>query len=248
MLSKYIVVVSIKSHVELLHISVQLFSSQNFGNFNQLVVVILSLEEWLLLEDHTRKHTTEGPNIQVVIVSLQVNKQLWTFEVSASYSNIVLLVWMIELSKTPVDQSQLLVVVVDHDVVGLYISVHDAFGVAEVKGLQHFVNVEANVLARERFVQSAEIYIASIHVLHDERRCLGHGISNNVHQVDDIDSTSKGLQDLNFSADLGLLDRLQNFDDDPLVVKRVDALVDLRVLSTTNFLNDLIVFLGPIKN
>ena len=244
-LSENIIVMSIKSHLELFNISVKHISAQNLGNFDQLVVVVFALEERLFLENHSCEHAAQRPNIQVVVIGLQVDEKLRPLEVPTCHSDIVLLVWMVELRQTPIDQSQFFVVVVDHDIVWLDISVHDTFGVAIVESFQYFINVESNVLVSEGLVQSAEINVTCVDVLHDQSRSLSHRVSNYVHQVDDVDTSPKCLQNFNFSPNLGLFDRLQNFDDNSLIVKRVDAFIDLRVLPSTDLLDDFIVFLGP---
>jgi len=150
---------------------------------------------------------------------------------------------MVELSQTPVDKSESLVGVVNHDIVWLHISVHDALAVAVVQGLQYLVNVESDVQVREALVQSPEVDVTCVNVLHDQGRRLGHWVSDHVDEVDDVDSSSEGLQDLDFSSDLGLLDWLQNLDDDSFVVQSVDALVYLGVLASSDLLYDLVIFL-----
>ena len=150
---------------------------------------------------------------------------------------------MIEFSETPVNKSEFLVVVVNHYVMWLNISVHDTLGVTVVESLKDLVYIESDIVVGEAFVEGSEINITSVNVLHDESRSLRHGISNDVDQIDDVDTTSQSLQDLDFSTNLGLLDGLQNFDNDSLVIQRVDTLVDLRVFTTANLLDDFIVFL-----
>ena len=80
--SKDVIIVTVKGHVIFLNIVEKVICSKNLGNLNKLIVVVFSLEERLFLKDHTGKHTAKRPNIQRVIVGLQVNKQLWTLEVS----------------------------------------------------------------------------------------------------------------------------------------------------------------------
>lgn len=64
MLAENVVVVTIQSHVVLLYVRVEVFSSQNFRDLDELVVVVFSLEEWLLLKDHTGEHATQRPNVE----------------------------------------------------------------------------------------------------------------------------------------------------------------------------------------
>jgi len=57
-LSKNIIVVAVKGDTVLLNVCEQIISSQNLGNLYKLIVVILTLEEWLFLENHTGKHAS----------------------------------------------------------------------------------------------------------------------------------------------------------------------------------------------
>ena len=245
MLSEDIVVVAIESHIVFFDVGEEIVSAENLGDLDKLIEVILALEEWLLLEDHTGEHATKGPDVEGVVVSLQVDQKLWALEVPGGDSHVVLLLGMIKFSETPIDKSKPLVVMVDHDVVWLHISMHDTLGVAVVESLEDLVDIESNIVVSERLVESPEINIASVDILHDECWSLGHRIADNINQVDDIDATSKSLQNLDFTSDLRLFDWLKDLDDNPLVVKGVDTLIDLGVFSTANLLDDLVVFLGP---
>lgn len=60
------------------------------------------------------------------------NQKLWRFVKSAGNSDIVFSARDIELSETPVDNSQLFVNIIIHDVLRLDISVHDAITVRKV--------------------------------------------------------------------------------------------------------------------
>jgi len=174
---------------------------------------------------------------------LQVDKQLGSFEVSRRNSDVVLLTRVIELGESPIDKSQLAVSMVDHDVVGFHITMHDTTGVAVVKRLQDLEHVETDVEVGEALVEGAEIVITSLDVLHDQSRRFGQRIPDHIDQVNDVDATANGLQDLNLTSDLRLLDRLQNFNDNRLVVLCVDPGVHLRVLTTTDLLDYLVVLL-----
>ena len=61
------------------------------GDLDELVVVVLSVEEWLLLEDHAGEHAAQGPHVQRVVVLLEVNQQLRALEVPRRHPHIVLL-------------------------------------------------------------------------------------------------------------------------------------------------------------
>ena len=80
---------------------------------------------------------------------------------------------MVEFRETPIDQSELTVGVVNHDVVRLDITVHDSLGVTVVKSFENLIHVEANVKIIEALVQLAEVSIACIDKLGDNCGSLG---------------------------------------------------------------------------
>ena len=59
MLAKDVIVVVVKGHVVLLDICIEVICAENFCDLDQLIVVVLALEEWLLLEDHSCKHAAK---------------------------------------------------------------------------------------------------------------------------------------------------------------------------------------------
>jgi hypothetical protein len=61
------------------------------GNFNELVVVVLSVEEGFLLEDHAGEHAAQRPHVQGVVVLLEVHQQLGALEVAGRHAHVVLL-------------------------------------------------------------------------------------------------------------------------------------------------------------
>jgi|FreactcultuFSWF8_1027224.scaffolds.fasta_scaffold00191_57 hypothetical protein len=56
-------------------------------------------------------------------------------------------------------------------------------------------------------------------------------VSHNVKKTNDVGASTQVLEDLDFTLDLLLLDRLEDLDDAFLVVDDVDALKNFRVLS-----------------
>ncbi len=137
---------------------------------------------------------------------MQVNEKLGSFEVTRGHADIVLLSWVVKFGQTPINQTQLAVLVIDHNVVRLHISVHDAFRVAVVESLEDFEHVVANVKIVETLVKLAEISVACVHELSDNGRRLGQGISDNIDHVDNVSSMLECLQDFDLSSDLVLLD------------------------------------------
>lgn len=118
-----------------------------------MIVVIVTVEERLLAVDHAGKHAAETPHVQRVVVVLQVNEQLGSLEVARGDADVVLLVGVIELSQTPVYQTQLAPVhktsvsgrvggssgcalrVIDHNVVRLHVAMHNTIGMSIVERL-----------------------------------------------------------------------------------------------------------------
>ena len=69
------------------------------------------------------------------MVELVLNQELRPLVVSRSYSNVVLLAWMIKVSKPPIDESQIFFLVINYDIKWLYISVHYTMRVTVVQSL-----------------------------------------------------------------------------------------------------------------
>ena len=53
---------------------------------------------------------------------------------------------MVEFCQSPVNEAQLPLFVVNHDIMGFDIAMHDSIGVAVVQGLKEFKDVEANII------------------------------------------------------------------------------------------------------
>jgi len=90
-----------------------------------------------------------------------------------------------------------------HNIVWLNVSVHDAFRVAEVECLQDLKHVKADIEISKTLVQTAEVNIASVNVLHDQGGGFGHGVSDYVDQVYNIYAISQSLENLDFPSDFG---------------------------------------------
>ena len=118
---------------------------------------------------------------------------------------------MIELGQTPVDESELSLVVVDHHVVRLDVSVHNSIGVAKVQSLQQFEDVIADVVVEQGGVQDFEVRV--VDVLEYQGGGLGLWVADDIQQFDDIRPSAEVLKDLDLPFDLLLLYGLENFDD-----------------------------------
>ena len=64
MSSQNVIIVLVQSQIILFKIGHQVVSTQNLCDLYKLVIIVGSLEEWLLLEDESSEHATQGPNIK----------------------------------------------------------------------------------------------------------------------------------------------------------------------------------------
>mmetsp|Transcript_4296 Transcript_4296/g.9737 ORF Transcript_4296/g.9737 Transcript_4296/m.9737 type:complete len:330 (-) Transcript_4296:185-1174(-) len=219
----------------------QLLRTENLGNFHQLIIVIMPVEEWLLPKNHPGKHTSQTPHVQGIIILLQIHQQLRSLEVPTSHTDIVLPSRMVKLRQPPINQPQLPLLVINHDIVRLDIPMHDAIGMTIIQRLEKLKYVVPNIIIREGGVQNLEIGI--VHMLEDEGGGLGLGIPHDVEELDDVGSPAHVLKYLDFAFDLLLFDGFEDFDYAFGVVPDVDSLEYLGVLATADFANDLIVLL-----
>lgn len=102
-----LVILRIQLDVIPIQIFKELLGSQNLGNLDQLVGVASSMEEGLFAEDHGSKHCAKRPHIQRIIIFLEVDKQFGTLEISRRDSDVIFGSSVVELGKTPINQSEL---------------------------------------------------------------------------------------------------------------------------------------------
>jgi len=152
-----VVVLSVELNLVLVQIVEQVIRAQDLGYLDQLVAVRVAVEEGLFAEDHGCEHRPETPHVQAVVVLLEVNQELGPLKVAGSHAHIVFCARVVEFGQTPIDKPKLSesqrplrwetgrararvayfsVLMVDHNVMRLHISVHDALAVAEVQRLQ----------------------------------------------------------------------------------------------------------------
>lgn len=118
---------------------------------------------------------------------------------------------------------------INHDVVGLDIPVHDAFAVAEIQSLQKLIHVKAHIVVGEPRVQGPEVSV--VDVFENQTRCLALTVTNHIQQGYHVRTTRQILEDFDLTLDLLLLDRFEDLDDTLLVVDNIDALEHFGVLS-----------------
>lgn len=93
------------------------------------------------------EHNPEGPDVKRVVVVLVVNQQLRPLEIATGHPHVVFLAWKVEFSQPPVDNPELLALVVDHDVLRFDVPMHDSVGVAVVQALSyHAITLRISIM------------------------------------------------------------------------------------------------------
>mmetsp|Transcript_24785 Transcript_24785/g.44546 ORF Transcript_24785/g.44546 Transcript_24785/m.44546 type:complete len:298 (-) Transcript_24785:194-1087(-) len=219
----------------------QLLRPKNLGNFHQLIVVIMPMEEWLLPKNHPSKHTSQTPHIQGIIILLQIHQQFRPLEVPTGHADIILPPRMVKLRQPPINQPQLPLLVINHDIMRLDIPMHHPIGVTIIQRLEKLKNIIPNIIIRERGIQNLEIGI--IHMLKDKRGSLGLGIPHHIEELDDVRPPAHVLEYLDLAFDLFFFDGFEDFDDAFGVVPDVYAFEDFGIFSAADFADDFVVFL-----
>jgi hypothetical protein len=79
---KFVIYLWSKFEVEFVTVIEHIRGSQNFGDFDQLVIVIYPFEKRLSLENHASKHASCTPNIKLIIIMSHADEELGPFEIS----------------------------------------------------------------------------------------------------------------------------------------------------------------------
>lgn len=102
-----VVVLSVKLYLVLVQVVEEVVSAEDLGDLDKLIRIALSVEEGLFPEYHGCEHRSETPHIQAVVVLLEIDEQLGTFEVSTRHTYVILGSRVIELRQTPIDKTEL---------------------------------------------------------------------------------------------------------------------------------------------
>ncbi|GIX61526.1 NAD-specific glutamate dehydrogenase [Babesia caballi] len=237
--AKYLLVDGRHFEPVLLEVHVQVVRAEHLGDFHELVVVVVPVEEGLPFKDDAREHAADAPYVQAVVVQLHVHEQLGALVVPARHPHVVLLLRVVELREAPVDEPQLPLFVVDHDVVRLHVAVHDAHAVRVVHCLEQLVHVVLDVRDQQRRVQRFEVAVVDVFKYERGRPALR--VLYYVEQLDNVWSAAQVLQDFYLALYLLLLERLEYFNDALLLGDCVCALENLAVLSSSYFSHDFVV-------
>ena len=217
----------------------EVVGAQDLGDLDQLVLVGVALEEGLLLEDEGGDHRSDGPEVQGVVVLLEVDQELRALVVAGRNAHVEVHARVVELGQPPVDELQLLVERVDHDVLRLHVPVDDAHRVRVVQRDEQLREVEADVARRELRVEDPEVHVVDL--LENQRRDLAVLVLDQVVQLHHVRAPRQVLQDLDLPVDLLQLHRLQHLDHARLVVQHVHPGKHLRVLPPPDLRHNLVV-------
>lgn len=102
-----VIVLRVEFDLVLVEVIKQVVGTEDLGDLDKLVGVALAVEEGLLAEDHGRKHGAQTPHVQAVVILLEIHQQFGPLEIPGSDANVVLSSGVVELSQTPVNETQL---------------------------------------------------------------------------------------------------------------------------------------------
>ena len=68
--------------VKFRNVILDVFRAYDPCDLEQLIVVVLSLEEWLFGEHHAGQHAASGPDVQLIVVVMIGEEKLGRFEVA----------------------------------------------------------------------------------------------------------------------------------------------------------------------
>lgn len=118
-------------------------------------------------------------------------------------------------------RTNLLLLMVDHNIVRFHVSVHNALAMTEIQRLQKLINVKTDIIIGKPRVQGAEVCV--VHVFKNQTRGLALAITNDIEQRHHIGTPRQVLKNLDLTLDLLLLDWLEDLNDTLLVVHHIDA-------------------------
>lgn len=231
--------ICIQSEIVFPHIFKQVVSTQYFGDLNELIIIVFAKKEGILLENYFCHGASCTPNVERVVILHIIHEKLRPLIVPRSDSDIVGLVWHIEVGEAPIYHPKLLSFVVKHQILWLDIPVHDALGMTIVQSLKELIHVVSNILVIKAREKSAIVHI--IDVLKHQAWRLASFITCNIIKLNDVRAAVQILQNLNFPKYFRMPNWFEDLDAHLLPVACVDSLEHLRVLAAAHLLNNSIV-------
>lgn len=115
-------------HVELVasHVVQQGLGSHDVHDFHKLVIVVLSLKESVHFEHEASERAANCPHVERVIVLFVLDEELGALVIARCDTHIIFLLRLVEICEAPVDQAQVAIIVVNHNVERLHVTMHDA--------------------------------------------------------------------------------------------------------------------------
>mmetsp|Transcript_8290 Transcript_8290/g.14752 ORF Transcript_8290/g.14752 Transcript_8290/m.14752 type:complete len:214 (-) Transcript_8290:127-768(-) len=177
---------------------------------------------------------------------MNTNKQLRPLEISRGNTNIVLFSRMVKLTKAPIHDSEISLLMINHNVLGLNVSMENAFGMSEFQSFQHLENVVLYIISSQFREQCSVIVV--INIFENQGWNLGLVVLANIVELDDVRTPAKLLQNQYFALDLLLLHRLQNLHHCLPLMDGIKHFKHVRVLAFTKLTDDLIILWVAPKN
>mmetsp|Transcript_21970 Transcript_21970/g.54127 ORF Transcript_21970/g.54127 Transcript_21970/m.54127 type:complete len:291 (+) Transcript_21970:147-1019(+) len=100
------VVVAVELHIVLVQVRVEVVGAEHLRDLDKLIVVVVTMEEGLFPENHSRKHGPKAPHVERVVILPVVDEQLRALEVARCHPHVVLSSRTIKLGEPPVNQSK----------------------------------------------------------------------------------------------------------------------------------------------
>lgn len=169
-------------------VSAQIFfkvvSSHYADNASHLVIVVTSLKEGVDVEKHSSEGTSQRPDIKRVVVLAVFHQEFRAFVISASDTYVILSVRLVKIGQSPVDNTEVSLLMVNNNIQGLDIAMHDSVAMSVVEGFQDFINVESDVQVVKRTRDLLGLDIRNIFKY--KARSLRALFTNHVVQADDV--------------------------------------------------------------
>jgi len=127
-----------------------------------LVVVVASLEESIDIEQHTGKCASQGPDVKRVMILSILDEELGTLVVSTSNAHIVLSIGLVVVCETPIDYAQVALFVVNNDVKGLDVTMHDTVRMSVIQSFKNLVGIQPDVQVIENAIKLLSFDVRNI--------------------------------------------------------------------------------------